>query len=318
MITRKIDGQAYYVINNVPLVKAMVLNNARLDVNEIVKTLKAWNLKPVTFGHPKVNGNFVSAATEEVIKDHVGFVNNVRMQVDKMRGDLFLNKAKIDALPFGAEFIERVQRGDKIDVSTGYFDHMAEQESGIKDGKHYSYVQKNIAADHLAILLDEPGACSVNDGCGINVNKTKTGDTMSESKKADDLNVNQLAKMADAIEEMLESKLDEKLGELKQHISTNSDKTELKALSDRIEALELNAKKDVKAKAKADEKDAEDEEETESEGGEEEKAMNKKKDKPKKMVTNAFDKNATKEKSSVGVYRSMMTVDQFIANNRSK
>ena len=38
-------------------------------------------------------------------------------------------------------------------------------------GKSYTYIAKNYRPDHLAVLPDNSGACSISDGCGVLVNQ---------------------------------------------------------------------------------------------------------------------------------------------------
>ena len=52
-----------------------------------------------------------------------------------------------------------------LEVSTGYW-HDGRQHAGSFDGEPYKEVQRSLLPDHLAILPNERGACSVEDGCG--------------------------------------------------------------------------------------------------------------------------------------------------------
>jgi hypothetical protein len=38
-------------------------------------------------------------------------------------------------------------------------------------GRPYNFVARNYRPDHLAILPDQRGACSIEDGCGLNTNR---------------------------------------------------------------------------------------------------------------------------------------------------
>ena len=177
MKTKRIGGKTYYHVPGVPVVKSMVLNGALLPLEEIRKTLTAWNMKPVVFGHPAKEGSMVSAADDDQLDKHVGFINNAKIENERMRADLNLEKEKIDAHPDGLRLLDQINNKKPINVSTAYHD-TGYSAKGNKDGKVYDRVQTNISPDHLAILLDEQGACNCQDGCGINVNKNQ-GDMMS-------------------------------------------------------------------------------------------------------------------------------------------
>ena len=64
-----------------------------------------------------------------------------------------------------------VKRKDNspIEVSTGYYSASL-KEPGMWNDKPYQLVDRNIHADHIAILPNEEGACSLSDGCGLNRN----------------------------------------------------------------------------------------------------------------------------------------------------
>jgi hypothetical protein len=57
-----------------------------------------------------------------------------------------------------------------MEVSTGLFADCV-MDKGSWNGESYEYVAQNIRADHLAILPDSDGACSVKDGAGLLVNQ---------------------------------------------------------------------------------------------------------------------------------------------------
>ena len=176
---KQLGDKTYYVLPGVPVVKATVMNGTVLPLQELKKSVQAWNMKPVVFGHPKENGIHVSASKESQIPNHVGFVTNSRMDGERMRSDLFLEKNKIDNHPDGGRLLQLAKAKKPINVSTGYFDRV-EQGSGIKDGKVFVGTQADLSPDHLAILLDEKGACACEHGCGINVNQDKGATAMSE------------------------------------------------------------------------------------------------------------------------------------------
>jgi hypothetical protein len=71
--------------------------------------------------------------------------------------------------------VTRFEAGDVVDVSTAYFcDFQAE--AGVFNNVSYAGVQRNLRPDHLAILLDQTGACSIADGCGAPRVNAQEGD----------------------------------------------------------------------------------------------------------------------------------------------
>jgi len=62
--------------------------------------------------------------------------------------------------------VQAIHRYKPVEVSTGlYADSIAT--NGAVSGKSYRAVARNFRPDHLAILLDTVGACSLQDGCGL-------------------------------------------------------------------------------------------------------------------------------------------------------
>ncbi len=178
--TKTIDGVDYYHIKGIPVVKEMVLNGAFLPLPEIKKTIEAWNMKPVVFGHPKEGSMMVSASKENQIGNHYGFATNAVIDKNRMRADFYLKKIKIDGSDEGRQLLQKVKAGIEVNVSTAYFPHHVPG-SGKSGGKDFGKIQTDISPDHIAILLNEDGACNTRDGCGINVNHSKGTEMTTES-----------------------------------------------------------------------------------------------------------------------------------------
>ncbi len=130
---------------------------------------QGWNGRPVTFGHPTVNGNPVSASTPGVLEVNAfGQLFNTTLEGKKLKTEIWINNARIDELGEEAqEAIESLKSGEGVaEVSTGLFT-MSEAVEGTFDGEDYQSIWRNIVPDHLAVLPDGiVGACSVEDGCG--------------------------------------------------------------------------------------------------------------------------------------------------------
>ena len=127
-----------------------------------------WNDRMVTIGHPRVNGRFVSAGTTGIWEqDGIGRIQNARVQDKKLKVEAHIDMAKVSELGSDAiDLVERIRRGEQIDVSVGAF-VSSEPQTGFFDGKSFSAVQTNYVPDHVAILpVGVKGACSWRDGCG--------------------------------------------------------------------------------------------------------------------------------------------------------
>ncbi len=68
-----------------------------------------------------------------------------------------------------------LEAGEPLEVSTGIFGLTEKaEENAVFNGVSYSHVLNAMRPDHLAVLPDLVGACSLSDGCGLMVN-TKDG-----------------------------------------------------------------------------------------------------------------------------------------------
>lgn len=134
---------------------------------EVGKDVSIWNGVPIVLRHPYKNGQPITARQPSVLNAvGMGTVLNARMEDGKLRADLWFdieNSKKVDA-----ETFKRIENGQVEELSTGLFAQSKETEPSEFGGKSYSLMAINLKADHLAILPDEIGACSINDGCGVN------------------------------------------------------------------------------------------------------------------------------------------------------
>lgn len=138
----------------------------------LANSCPSWNNKPVVIKHPKVGGRPTSAGRPEVLEEtEVGRVLNAHYS-DKQRAEAWLNeKMLIQKAP---EVYDRIIRGQKVEVSTGLFVDQKPRR-GSYGGKSFGAVACNHRPDHLAILPDEEGACSIADGAGLLANSGKKG-----------------------------------------------------------------------------------------------------------------------------------------------
>jgi hypothetical protein len=152
---------------------------------ELGKIPASWNGIPVTIGHPTVEGTPVSANSPEILEEwSLGIVFNTIMNSNKLKSEAWLEKDKLET---NENLNSRISNGEIIEVSVGVFseDEVAE---GTWNNEQYVAIAKNLRPDHLAILPNQTGACSIADGCGIRTNQnTKIMDvskTINELKQA--------------------------------------------------------------------------------------------------------------------------------------
>jgi hypothetical protein len=136
---------------------------------ELGRIPESWDHIPVTIGHPQVNGQYVSANSPEVLTDWaVGLIFNTHMEGDSLRAEAWIEVSRIQAL--SAETLTKINNNEIIEVSVGVFSD-EERVEGIHGNESYTAIARNHRPNHLALLPDEVGACSIADGCGLRVNK---------------------------------------------------------------------------------------------------------------------------------------------------
>ena len=159
-----LDGVEHLVVPVVAC-KEGILNDIFYPADEIATFAAAWNGVPVPVAHPQEGDVHVSANAPKFEGTvNIGRFYNVDFTDAKLKGEIWIDIAKAHRLGFG-NVVSHLQAGKLMEVSTGLFGD-AEDKAGTFNGKSYSKVMKNIRPDHLALLPDEKGACSIEDGCG--------------------------------------------------------------------------------------------------------------------------------------------------------
>lgn len=158
------DGKSIVVPGVMAL--AGVMNRALLPREEIEKSVAAWNGIPLVLRHPMKDGVHVPMATPGANTVRIGYVTNVRLDGLKLRADYCFDSDALTRIGEGAALVTRLKSGQMIEQSTAY-KHDFIVNTGIHNGRAYDGIQRNIVPDHVAILPDQLGACSVFDGCGV-------------------------------------------------------------------------------------------------------------------------------------------------------
>jgi hypothetical protein len=176
------DGVEHLVLP-VIAAKEMVMNEMFYPADVLKDSVSEWEGTVVTMNHPQINNVGVSAKTKRVQElNRVGtFFNTTFTDDNKLKGEIWLNEKKTTDLGYG-HVIDTILNGGKLEVSTGLRGDYIHMNSSYK-GKNYKKVIKQIRPDHLAILTNEEGACSLKDGCGAMVNNCKEECTCKKEVK---------------------------------------------------------------------------------------------------------------------------------------
>ncbi|MCJ5928762.1 DUF2213 domain-containing protein [Klebsiella pneumoniae] len=176
--TETIDGKPHIVVRGItPVVDDIVMNRKLYPAAEIEKAYNTLERNPMPLGHPKVDGKHVSARDVRAVNEyHVGaWLQNVSHQDGKVTGDMYVNRQYAESSEKGKRLINRLDEmitgtnSEPIHISTGLL-YSGIAANGESKGKKYNEIATNMMFDHVAVLLDEPGAGTPSEGVGIFVN----------------------------------------------------------------------------------------------------------------------------------------------------
>lgn len=178
------DGREYLVAP-LTLIVPGVLNGSKgalyYPPDEVAADPSAWNGTPLVVYHPRSpDGAHLSAREPGILDEQgVGLVRKAKTNGKLTAEGWFDVEATRRVDP---SVLEALERGDKIELSTGLYTDNEPAPPGATDprtGRPYDYIARKYRPDHVAVLPDQQGACSLRDGCGVNVN-TERNEPMSE------------------------------------------------------------------------------------------------------------------------------------------
>ena len=176
--TETIDGKPHIVVRGItPVVDDIVMNRKLYPAAEIEKAYNTLERNPMPLGHPKVDGKHVSARDVRAVNNfHVGaWLQNVQHKDGRVDGDMYVDRRYAEASEKGKRLINRLDEmiagtnSEPIHISTGLL-YSGIAANGESKGKKYNEIATNMMFDHVAVLLDEPGAGTPSEGVGIFVN----------------------------------------------------------------------------------------------------------------------------------------------------
>lgn len=258
----KRHGRDVIVVPSATLPDNIVMNGSKGPVlypaDEIAKGYASLENTLAPLGHPTVEGRFVSASDPVGLAlAYVGAHNeNVRRENGRVLMDKVIDVEVANQSDRGKRLLNAIDEKKPIHTSTGLLARME-----VANGQSHNYVARDMVFDHDAILLDEPGAATPEDGVGIFVNAA--GDEMEViNSMIDDIADRELDWAADsalrAVEQLERAPLIEKIKDAikaavrgvvtpetkpqKESLSVNEE--HFKALSDKVESL-ANAQADI-------------------------------------------------------------------------
>jgi len=169
-----LDGRDYIVAPVVILVEGVhngTTGSLYYPRNAIQESTQFWNGVPVTHEHPMTGDTYISANAPAVVeRQEVGRLFNVTFDPDgaKLRAEIWIDEKKADRVAHDA--LIAIISGANLEVSSGLF-YETDEQSGTWHGENYDGTLSDFIPDHLALLPNDTGACSWEDGCGVRANQ---------------------------------------------------------------------------------------------------------------------------------------------------
>ena len=247
------DGRSVIVVPSYTLPDNIIMNGIMYPADEIEKSYKTLEGTPAPLGHPTVNNMFVPANSPLGL--NIGYFGAWNATATKVDGRIFLEKIidveRAQESKMGRRVLEALDAHKPIHTSTGLTLHLREAaNSDLADYEAY-----DLQFDHDAILLDEAGAATPEQGVGMMVNGQKTVVVNSDLEMAQESYLDRVgmellsaydreeavsrwARMKDAIKELLSS--DRKTGsqpKLKEAEQMDYNNEDIKKMSEGIATL---------------------------------------------------------------------------------
>lgn len=187
LVTANVSGKARrvtrggreYFVADMTLIVPGVLKGSKGALyypdDEVAKGDGIWNGQPLTVNHPTdpLTNEVLSANDQGVLdRQGIGFVEGDKWddKAKRRRAQGWFDIEKTRKI--SPTIYNRLVKNDPIELSTGLFTENEELSApGNHNGTLYNSIARNYRPDHVAILPDQKGACSMSDGCGVLVNQ---------------------------------------------------------------------------------------------------------------------------------------------------
>ncbi|MFN4062351.1 MAG: hypothetical protein ACK4IA_16580 [Paracoccus hibiscisoli] len=161
------NGRTLKIVPSATLPDDVVMNGVLYPSSEIEASFASLERTPAPLGHPTINGKFVSALDPEGI--NIGYIGawneNVRRDGGRVLLDKVIDVEVANRSEGGRAVLAAIDSGGPVHTSTGLLANLENTK-----GEGYERIARGIVFDHDAILLNEDGAATPDQGVGMLVN----------------------------------------------------------------------------------------------------------------------------------------------------
>lgn len=165
--TEMYNGREHLVLPSFTLPDNVVMNGGLYPHDEIEASFNTLENTPAPMGHPQLDGEYISAYHPAAINAYYAgaFNRNVKRVGNRIAIEKWVDVEFAKTNARGQELLAAVEAKAPIHTSTGV---LLNQE--FVDNKDYRWIARNMRFDHDAILINETGAATPDQGVGMFVN----------------------------------------------------------------------------------------------------------------------------------------------------
>lgn len=168
--TEMYNGREHLVLPSYTLPDDVVMNGGLYPHDEIESSFNTLENTPAPIGHPQLDGEYISAYHPAAINAyHAGAFNrNVKRVGNRIQVEKWLDVEFAKTNARGQELLAAIEARAPIHTSTGVLLNQEFVDNSEKLG--YRWIARNMRFDHDAILINETGAATPDQGVGMFVN----------------------------------------------------------------------------------------------------------------------------------------------------
>lgn len=168
--TEMYNGREHLVLPSYTLPDDVIMNGGLYPHGEIEASYNSLENTPAPLGHPQLDGEYISAYHPAAINAYHGgaFNRNVKRVGNRIYLEKFVDVEFAKTNARGQELLSAIEARTPIHTSTGVLLNQEPVANAAEVG--YRWIARNMRFDHDAILINETGAATPDQGVGLFVN----------------------------------------------------------------------------------------------------------------------------------------------------
>jgi hypothetical protein len=164
---KELEGRDHFVVPMVMITEG-VHNGSKGPIyyppDQLRRSAPAWNGKPIVVYHPDMYANGFAGHPQVFNRQKVGTVFNAQFDGKRLKAEAWIDVQKVKRVD--PRVYESIRQNKMVEVSTG-LTFPNNNNAGTFNGEEFTMIAMDMQPDHLAILPDRIGACSIAKGAGL-------------------------------------------------------------------------------------------------------------------------------------------------------